>query len=410
MKLLFIAAPFPYPPDTGSKNLIYHWLDAASRTHSVDLLIFEESSGIKRTIPELPQLNIDIYPVVIGRSGPERISRLVSAATRRIPSTSLIYMSPDAVQHALRRVRETHYDAVVLTENVVSGYARLLAPILPVIVFKHSIQAVDAADARRCAGRAHPRWILEEWIVRKYEAESCAAGTRICCVNTEDAHELARRYCLAAPPAIVPIGVDLSRFPARVADPGGMIIGFYGNMTWGANIDAALWFGNQVLPKVQRKHPNAQFRVIGPGSAHLRSRSRSENIVCVDAVPQEKIAEAMQDVTVGVVPVISGTGVRLKLLEMLSLGIPVVTTPLGSLGTRCRDGEQCLIAPDPESFATAVSRLLSDPALRQKLSRAGMEIAPNHEWKKSYPKIVRVLEEAAGHVVTAPDESIGAQL
>ena len=405
MKILFIAAPFPYPPDTGSRNLIFHWLDAACRKHEVHLIAIEEPNGAQREIPELPNLHIEVLHAPVGRSLPARFSRLAASATCGIPATSLIYMSRGVERCILERIQRRPYDAVVLTENVVAGFASSLASRVPTVLFKHSVQAVDARDTRKRNGLLHPRWLLAEWIVRRFEAQTCHAASMVCCVNREDANDLVSRYNLARTPEIVPIGVELKRFPRRTADPGGKVICFFGNLCWGANSDAVTWFADRVLPMVWKEHPDAVFRIIGPGSGQLPSQTDDPRIVRIGPVPQPQIPEAMKDVTVGVVPVISGTGVRLKLLEMLSMGIPMVTTPLGSLGTRCMDQEHVLIAEDPDSFAIAVSLLLSDKALRQRLSRAGAEIAPIHAWESSYPSIVRLLEEVSGQGTTGRSET-----
>src|SRR5207249_10230744 len=103
-------------------------------------------------------------------------------------------------------------------------------------------------DHRKRYGMYEPRWILEEQIVKRYEGRTCHAATVVCCVNPEDSADLARRYRLNQPPEIVPIGVELNCFPPRTSDPGGKVIGFFGNMSWGANVDAALWFVEKVLP------------------------------------------------------------------------------------------------------------------------------------------------------------------
>jgi len=392
MRILFIAAPFPYPPDTGSRNLIFHWLDAACREHEVNLMAIEEPNGATRQIPELPNLKIEVLHAPVGRSFPARLSRFVTSAVRGIPATSLIFMPPSVERHILDRIQTRSYDAVVLTENVVAGFAPLLAAKVPTILFKHSVQAVDARDARKRYGMSHPRWLLAEWIVRRFENRTCHAASMVCCVNQEDATELVARYKLPRTPEIIPIGVELKRFPHRTADPGGQVIGFFGNLTWGANCDAVIWFAQQVLPRVWKKHPDAVFHVIGPGSEQLPLPANEPRIVRIGPVPQPEIPEVMKDVAVGVVPVISGTGVRLKLLEMLSMGIPTVSTSLGCLGTNCEDGVHLLIADGPGSFAAAVSRLLSDARLREKLSRAGTEIAPTHAWESFYPRILSTLE------------------
>ena len=282
---------------------------------------------------------------------------------------------------------------VVLAENVVAGYAPILSPFAPVVLLKPSVQAVDAREARRRSGMWHPRWMLEEWMAKRFEGKNCRSATAVCVVNAEDSAYLAKRYHLLRSPEVVPIGVDLSRFPERESDPGGQVIGFFGNLTWGANIDAVRWFANEVIPKVSRVYPGAIFRVIGSGGEDLRQELAGPHMEFAGRVAS--IPETMDDVTVGVVPVVSGTGVRFKLLEMLSLGVPVVTTRLGALGTGCIHEEHALIADDADSFAAAVIRLVRDADLRKKLTEAGRDLIQSHSWQSFYPRIVDAIGNAA---------------
>lgn len=392
MKVLFIAQGFPYPPNTGSRNLVFHWLDAASRAHDVHLLWLGDPAEGKDRIPELPGVKIDAIRAVPAMELSARIRRLATAIVLGIPPTSLIGMTEQARSEILGHVRTGHYDLVVLTENVVAGYAPLICDHTPVVLLKHSVQAVDARDARRRSGMWHPRWILEEWLVRRFEASTCHAATVTCTVNAEDGAELTRRYRLPRPAEITPIGVDLSHFPSREKDPGGQLIGFFGNITWGANVDAANWFVDEILPRVWEKLPSAHFRIIGPGSDQIALRKPDARITCLGLVTE--IPDAMKDVTIGVVPVISGTGVRLKLLEMLSLGVPVMSTSLGALGTGCVNGEHALIADDRDSFANAVVILLQDASLRKKLTQAGQKLIRKHSWESFYPQILGAFEKA----------------
>lgn len=391
MNVLFIAQPFPYPPNTGSRNLVFHWLDAASRAHDVHLLWIGDPADGRDRIPELPGLEINAIKAIPAKEFSARIRRLTTAVLSGIPPTSLIGMTRAARAEILRYVQTGKYDVVVLTENVVAGYASVLSTFAPVVLFKHSVQAVDTMDARRRYGMWHPRLILEDWVVKRFESRSCHAATVVCTVNSEDGSDLAWRYRLTKPARVVPIGVDLSQFPRRQRDPGGQVIGFFGNITWGANLDAVRWFVDQILPRVWQKIPSAQFRIIGPGSEHLASGKRDPRVMYLGP---SHIPSAMKDAVIGVVPVISGTGVRLKLLEMLSMGVPIVTTSLGALGTGCAHGEHALIVDDAESFSAAVIALLGDAEKRQELTRAGWELVQKHSWQTFYPQIVSVLEEA----------------
>jgi glycosyltransferase involved in cell wall biosynthesis len=391
MKLLFIAQPFPYPPNTGSRNLIFHWLEAATRAHDVHLLWIGDPTDGKDRIPELPGVKIDSITAIPATRLVARVRRLATALALGTPPTSLIGMTRPARSKILQRVREDRYDVIVLTENVVAGYAPIFSPYAPVVLFKHSVQAVDARDARRNHGMYHPRWILEEWMVHRFESRTYRAATVVCTVNAEDRAQLTRRYGLARAAEVTPIGVDHSKFPSREKEPGGQVIGFFGNMTWGANVDAAEWFVDRILPIVWEKLPSAQFRIIGPGSEHVASGKHDPRIVRLGS---SHIPDVMRDATIGVVPVISGTGVRLKLLEMLSLGVPVVTTSLGALGTGCVHQEHALIADDADSFASSVVTLLDDAGLRKTLAQAGHKLIQRHSWESFYPQILAVFEKA----------------
>lgn len=401
MKVLFLSQPFPYPPNTGSRNLIFHWLDAVSRVHDVHLLWIGNPTEGRDRIPELRSVRIDPIAAIPTSTTLARVQRLATAVALGIPPTSLIGMTTSAQREILRHVQATHYDVIVLTENVVAGYAPILYGCAPVVLFKHSVQAVDAMDTRRSFGIWHPRWMLEEWMVKRFEARTCHAATVVCTVNVEDASDLLRRYQLAMPPVVVPIGVDPSHFPSRQCDPGGQVIGFFGNMSWGANLDAVKWFVGQILPRVWEKFPAAQFRIIGPGSEQIALGRSDPRIICHG--PSD-IPDALKDAVIGVVPVISGTGVRLKLLEMLSLGVPVVTTSLGALGTACANGEHVLIADDASSFAAAVVSLLGDAGLRRRLKESGLQLIQNHSWLSFYPRILDALDKAVsmGRARTVP--------
>lgn len=392
MKALFIAQTFPYPSDTGSRNLIFHWLDATSRAHEVHLLWIGDFTQGKESIPGLPRVRVSCIEASPAMEMSARIRRLAEAVAVGIPPTSLAGMTRTARNEILRHVRADKPDLVVLAENVVAGYSPILAADAPVVLFKHSVQAVDARDERRRHGMWHPRWILEEWMASRFEAKSCNAATVVCTVNAEDAADLAQRYRLFRPAKVVPIGVDLSQFPKREKDPGGQVIGFFGNLTWGANIDAVRWFANEIMPKVSSVHPDAMFRVIGRGGEDLRKNFSSPQLEFTGRVTS--IPEAMADVVVGVVPVVTGTGIRFKLLEMLSMGIPTVATSLGNLGTGCVHGEHVLIADDADGFANAVNALLSDSSLRAKLSREASVIGKEFSWEGIFEEIRGLMQEA----------------
>lgn len=390
MRILVIAQTFPFPPDTGSRNVVLHWLKALATTHDVELLLVDPSEVRCMEIDGLPGVRIRSTGEIPAMSIGKRLARLLESIRKGIPAASLAGMSPLAMDFVARIGKDVQYDVVVLPENATAGYAPLLRGSAPVLLYKHSVQAVDAHEERVRRGVLHPRWLLEEWIVRRFEGKSCHAADLVCTVNAEDARHLERLYDLTRTVHVIPIGVDLSVFPPRDRDPGGRVIAFFGNLAWAANRDAVVWFVREVLPAVRRAFPDARFRVIGPGDDELRAMTTDPHVDFFGRV--SALAPALDDVAVGVVPVVSGTGVRFKLLELMSLGIPTVTTSLGKLGTRAVHGEHVLVADDPRQFAQAVITLLSDEALRRRLSTEGPAVARELSWDGISASIRRAVE------------------
>jgi glycosyltransferase involved in cell wall biosynthesis len=392
MRILLVSCGFPYPLDGGGPNIIYHWLEAASTTHDAHLLVISEQSNVPESIPGLPRLKIHSSQIQISRTLWGRARRQAASLFRSTPATSLVLMSP-AVQHHLKDLlNRYHFDLIILAENIVAGFAPLLRSSSPVLLLKLFVDASEAKDHRMRHGRFHPRWMLEEYLSGRFEANTCRAASMVCCVTQQDVERLISRYRLSTPVVPIPLGVDLNRFPCRGNVPATQVIGFIGGLTWGGNVDAMHWLCREVLPRVWRTHPDAKLLAVGPGGESFRSLYADSRIHFAGRVPS--IPEAMKEVSVGVVPIVSGTGMRTKLLDMLSMGIPTVSTSLGAEGLSYLQGEHFLIADSGETFANSLCTLLSDDDLRRRLAASGRLLASAYSWEKIYPKILEVFDLA----------------
>lgn len=368
---------------------MHHWLKALRAEHDVDFLLVDPIADQRRQegAQDCPARVIDLG-VTPSCTLARRASRKGWSLLSRTPAAALIAMPRRAVEYVRQAVKEGRYDLAIVWASPVAGYALLLQELLPTVICQLSVEALNARDQRRRTSLWHPRWALEEWIMRRFEAKTCRAATAICTVNGEDAEEFVRRYRLTNLVQCIPVGVDLAKFAPREQEPGGKVIGFVGNFNWGANVDGFHWLAREIAPRVLAVHPDARFRVIGPGSETLRKAVQEPQFQFTGYVAD--VRNKLADVVVGLVPVFSGTGMRLKLLELLSMGIPAVTTSLGAAGVRCVHGEHALVADDTAAFAGAVNALLSDSVLRQRLSKSGPELAKQYSWE-SIEETVRVL-------------------
>src|SRR5439155_13424236 len=126
-------------------------------------------------------------------------------------------------------------------------------------------------------------------------------------------------------------------------------------------VDAAMYFAREVLPLLLRERPNLTFTIVGGGAPEELRRLAGRNIFLTDTVHDTRPHVARAGVFV--VPLRMGSGTRLKVLEGMAMGRPLVSTSLGCEGIATVDGEHLLVADDPASFAPGVLRLLDDPVL-----------------------------------------------
>jgi glycosyltransferase involved in cell wall biosynthesis len=165
---------------------------------------------------------------------------------------------------------------------------------------------------------------------------------------------------------------------------------FTGKMDYRPNVDAALWFAAEILPRVRGAHREVEFHVVGqqPAPALLRLDGR-EGVAIAGAVADTRphIAGA----AVYVAPLRMGGGTRFKVLEAFALARPVVSTPLGAEGFAVASERELLLAGDAGTFAGAVVRLLSEPRLATRLGLAGQRFArEQHDWSVILPRLLDV--------------------
>ena len=167
-------------------------------------------------------------------------------------------------------------------------------------------------------------------------------------------------------------GIDTARYKCTLTgrEPDTML--FLGSFRHLPNQEGLEWFTRFVLPRVREKRPHARLVVVGsdPPPRHSLAGT-SEGVEIVGFV--EDIQAPLQTYAVFVCPILSGSGVRVKLLEAFASGIPVVSTRIGAEGLATTDGEICALADDPEAFADKVAELLSDPNAASQLAAQARE-------------------------------------
>jgi len=269
---------------------------------------------------------------------------------------------------------------------------------------KRALGLYDVYDRmlRRTFALAHvgaykAKFFLDWQSGRAYEKRLMTRFDLITLVSPED-QAWAQAKAPGRSTLLVPNGVDLDHFRPPESSPDGQPrLLFVGTLAYGANTDALHYFLDGIWPSVRRARPEARFTIIGTGAPDwLKARILSEQGVQLEENVDD-LRPYYRGATVAVVPIRLGGGTKLKVLEALACGVPVVTTPAGSEGLKVRDGTHALVRESAADFADAISQILKSPDLGHTLAEAGRQLVEEcYGWSTIMDRYEQILRERMG--------------
>jgi glycosyltransferase involved in cell wall biosynthesis len=162
---------------------------------------------------------------------------------------------------------------------------------------------------------------------------------------------------------------------------------FSGNLEYHPNVQAVAFFRARIWPILRDRWPGLVWRLVGKNPLAVSRFTSGDPRIEVAGAVGDSIGELARS-RVAVVPLLTGSGTRLKILEAWAAGLPVVSTAVGAEGLPVRDGQTALLADDPAAFATAVSRLLACKELRQDLGRSGrLLLEKEFTWETAWARL-----------------------
>ncbi len=183
----------------------------------------------------------------------------------------------------------------------------------------------------------------------------------------------------------VPSGVDCAFQAAGVrSDSFGTRtdLVFVGSMEYHANIDGALYFANEIWPRIHDAFPHLRFLIVGSRPVpEVRALEKRPGVVVTGTV--DDVRPYYRNALAAVVPLRVGSGTRLKILEAMASGVPVISTRLGAEGLQVTPNRDILLADTPQEFESAVRFLAGDDAAFERVARAGAETArATYDWSQ----------------------------
>jgi glycosyltransferase involved in cell wall biosynthesis len=256
-------------------------------------------------------------------------------------------------------------------------------------------------DAQNLIARL--RYKLMWWKQANYVREVLSECSG-CTVVSERERDLILEICPDFPAlVVVPNGVDLETNTGDFGPPRPDTLIYNGALTYDANFDAIEFFLRDVFPLVKDRRPNVSLRITGRYDGVPVERLPLGNGAELTGYLDD-IRPAVAQSCACVVPLRAGGGTRLKILEAMALGTPVVSTFKGAEGLQVTPGKDILISDDPGDFAQAVVRLLGDEDLRCKLSAAGRRLVEEkYSWETCVRRLEQLLYRVTGQEIESDD-------
>jgi glycosyltransferase involved in cell wall biosynthesis len=221
-------------------------------------------------------------------------------------------------------------------------------------------------------------WPLERRGWERYDRDTMRSASLAITNTDEVAAALVQRYPQTRTVAL-PSGTDLRQL--RNPPSSGKDAIFIGWMSYEPNLDAATWFAREVWPAVRARHPEACVRIVGrdPGPDALALHRPDHGVIVTGEVPD--VADAAEGCRLGVVPLRRGRGMKTKTIELMAMGLPVVSLPAGREGIAATPDEGLLAPADASDMAAEIIRLLGEPGRADGLGETARRwVTAHHGW------------------------------
>ncbi len=376
LDILVLTAHPPILGASGGAARMYHNLKILASRHHVSLISFVEQDAERHCLGDLVAMGVEVKTVLrraeparhLWMPKPREVDEFASKEFRALVQQTLSNKQFNVVQAEFFQMAQ-HVPSELPALRVLTEHE---------IIFSNYRSAFEAETRfwRKC-GKYY------DWLVQlNYEARVCRSFHRIACMTDED-RTILSRFVDPSRLRTVPIGVDSTYFdPAEVpAEESSRRMLFVGNYRHPPNGDAVHFFVRDVLPLVRREVPDAEFCIAGSNTQLLNQKvvAEADGVRVVGYVPD--IRSCYRSAALFVAPILTGTGMRVKLLEALSMGMAVVATPLAAQGFQSTHGPTMLTAETAEAFAEQTVTLLRNPDLRSNLgAKARRMIQERYDW------------------------------
>jgi sugar transferase (PEP-CTERM/EpsH1 system associated) len=384
VRILFVCHRVPFPPKRGGKirpfNIIRHLTSQGHRVTVASLArSIEEREEARGLAQHCERALVEVIPNGVAWS------RTVAWLPTSRPS-SFGYFHSGALQRQIEHELSTgSYDLVFVHCSSVAPYVRNARATRILDYGDVDSQKWRDYSAHRSFPLSAGYW-LEALKLERVERQ-LSERFDLCTCTTRGELDTLRQLGIRTPADWFPNGVDAQFFaPPGVPYDNNLVV-FVGRMDYFPNQQAAIGFCKEILPRLAARRPGVKFQIVGADpSREILDLGRLPNVAVTGSVADVRPYVTQAALTVAPLEIARGT--QNKILESMAMGVPVVCSVRASGGVDAVAGEHLLTANDTAQYVEAIDSLLSSPAQRERLARAGRErVLSHHSWASSMRRV-----------------------
>ena len=384
MRVLYFSPRIAWPIISGAHLRDFYFAQYLAQKAQLTYIGLVADDAGKQADLLRQQLGHDAQVIALRRDATYRRTNILRGLIGPTPLNVLNYTSPRVLAEVDRIMREQSFDTIQIESMHLIAYARRIRQLAPqsrLILDWHNIESEILA--RYAENDSNP---LRAWYARR--TSDLSRNVEIELLRLCDAHTVCsgrEREVLhqRVPEARIEVagnGVDCEFFAANSApdQPRNDVL-FMGRMDYHANIDAALYFVSKIWPLIHARRPELRLVIVGAQPAKPILALREQGITVTGTV--DDVRPYYQSALTSVVPLRVGGGTRLKVLEAMAAGTPVISTTIGAEGLEVTPGRDILIADSPEAMADAVVSLQAGSAQWQEIAANGRRLVKaKYDW------------------------------
>ena len=400
MNILFLSTENPYPPDHGHHIRTLYVLQHLAEHHHVHFVGFgkTENDSISTTQLENICASAKIFLPLYTKNIFCLFYILLKSVFKGLPFQVYRYLDKKAKRYITQQIEERGIDFVYFDMLHLAVYRKYIQH-LPCYLTNHNVESlrlVRRADVEKNLLKKLA-FKLQSILLARFEKKACPKFEKCIVVSEYDRKELLS-LCKYDNFMVVPNGVDIDYFKPVNSNPKKRSLVWTGGMSGAYNRDAVEFFIKEIWPFLTKTIPDISVTFVGKNPPNiLIERAKSDHRVQLAGYVDD-VRPFMQRNNIFIAPLRSGSGTKIKVLNAMAMGMPVVTTSIGAEGIEAKAGVDIIIADEPLDFANQISILFKDKDLCKKLGQnARNTVKKKYDWPIILKNMDRLFELNIDH-------------